>query len=154
MAKIANKTKHDNGVTFAFIDSESVTCDMADLPTDIVQALAVHGLSQKLGDSYASAESVEEARSAMVAVWDNLLAGNWNAKVSRGGKLVEAMVRALGKTYEECMTVFQGMDDDAKKELRKHPQIKLAMAEIEMERQTKAAQASSEGGTDLGALFE
>jgi len=79
--------------------------------------------------------------------------GEWAAKVSRGGKIVEAMVRALGFAYEDCLAKYNEMDEAMKKELRKHPQIKLAMAEIEMERQQKIAAGSGEGGTDLGSLF-
>jgi hypothetical protein len=153
MAKIAKKDKTENGVTFQFIDGESVEVSFKELSADIIHNLAIHGLSQKLGDSYASAESVDEARASLIAVWENLKSGEWNAKVSRGGKIVEAMVRATGETYDRCLEAFQKLDEAAKKELRKRPQIKLAMAEIEMERQTKLSEADSSGGKNLNDLF-
>lgn len=153
MAKIANKIKTENGVEFAFIDGETVQVLFSELSEEIVHNLAIHGLSQKLGDSYASAESVEEARQSLLSVWTNLKAGEWNAKVSRGGKIVEALCRVAGVKYEEAQAKFTAMSEADKKELRKHPKIKLALAEIEMERQTKLAEADSSGGSDLSTLF-
>jgi len=153
MAKIANKVKTENGVNFAFIDGETVEVVFSELSEDIIHNLAIHGLSQKLGDSYASAESVAEARASLIGVWNNLKAGEWNAKVSRGGKIVEALSRVADVKYEDAQAKFTAMSEEDKKELRKHPKIKLALAEIEMERQTKLAEADSSGGKDLNELF-
>ena len=62
--------------------------------------LAMHGYSQKVGDSYAGAETIEESASRAQAVIDQLLAGEWSqARASGTGAprttmLAEALSRA------------------------------------------------------------
>lgn len=154
MAKIASKTVGENDVRFAFVDGEALTCDLDSLPDHIVKRLALHGLSQKVGDSYASAESVHEAQVAARGVWDNLRGGVWAVKASRGGKMVEALARATGKPVDECLAAYQAMDKNAVAALRKHPDIKRALAEIDLERAKAQASAPTDADApDLSNLF-
>jgi len=135
MAKVASKVKGDGFVRFEFADGEYLQCDIEDLASaDIIGELALHGISQKVGDSYAGAASVQEARAAAVAVWGNLKAGLFNVKVQRGGKIVEALHRITGKGFDECLAKWNGMGDDAQKALRKHPDVKRVIAEMDVER--------------------
>ena len=153
MARIAKKSVSADGVLFNFADGKNLSLGIDALPEEIQRKLAIHGLSQKVGDSYAGAESIAEAFASAEEVWKNLLAGLWSAKVQRGGKLVEALHRATGKDLETCRGLVEGMDDKAKAELRKHVQIKEALAEMEVER-AKALAAAAEGEEeDLKALF-
>jgi len=156
MAKIANKVVNGNGIQFIFIDGgEELECSIEMLSTDIIHQLALHGLSQKVGDSYSGAESVVEARALAQGVWDNLKAGNWAVRSGRGGKVVEAMVRATGKDYGECLTVWNAMDKKEQAALKAHPQMKLATAEIDLERATAAqASAPTDQGSDLGMFLK
>lgn len=154
MAKIANKVLVKNGVRFDFLNGVTITALVDTFPENIVKRLAVHGLSQKIGDSYASAETMEEAVANARAVLNNLAADLWATKTVRGGKIVEALVRVTGKSYDECLKVWIGMDDNAQSAVKKHPDIKAALAAIEAERAKALANAASdEKGTDLGALF-
>lgn len=154
MARIANKTVNDNGVEFAFVNGETISATVDMLPDEIVKRLAVHGLSQKVGDSYASAETIEEAISSANAVINNLTNNVWATKSIRGGKIVEALVAFSKKPYDECLSVYTKMDDKAKKALRSHPSIKVELAKIEAKR-AEAAAAAVEGqeGSDLSGLF-
>lgn len=155
MARIASKTVGTDRVTFAFVNGETVTANIEDLPEDMVKRLAIHGLSQKVGDSYASAETIEEAISSANAVLNNLASNVWATKSVRGGKIVEALVAFSGKPYEECLTVYAKMDDKAKAVLRKHPSIKMELAKIEAKRaEATAAAVEGQEGSDLGALFQ
>ena len=63
-------------VTFAF-ENETVEFKLADLSMEMVTRLALHGLSQKLGDSYADSTKVTDPQKTACGVWENLLEGNW-----------------------------------------------------------------------------
>ena len=152
MAKIAKKVVGENDVVFSFSNGNKLICDISDLTTDMVNRLALHGIAQKVGDSYASAESVSIAIASAQEVWNNLINNVWATRAI-GGKLAEALSRATGKPLDECVGKLGKMSDDEKKALRKHPLIKLAIAKIDKENAEKAAQVETEGGEDLSALF-
>jgi len=155
MARIAKKVPTDSGIRFEFIDDTVIEADMDTLPEATIRDLARHGLSQKMGDSYAGAESVTEAYTMAAGVYKNLQAGLWSVKVSKGGKIVTALAMVTGKSPEECLEVWNGMSKDAQKALRGNAQIKVALAEIDAER-AKALADAAEGsdGDDLQGLFE
>ena len=153
MAKVATKTVNEEKglVVFDFTNNESIKAALKGLPPETVTRLALHGLSQKMGDSYASAESVEAAVLSATNTYAQLKKGVWTAgRSSSGGQIVDALARATGKKVEECRTVISGMDEDAIKELRKHPQVKAALAAIRSEREAEKAKAS---GAELKGLF-
>lgn len=151
MAKVASKTVGDNLVRFQFANGKTIVCHVGDLGTDIIDRLALHGIAQKVGDAYASATSVDEAYANAMEVWKNLQNGLWATRAT-GGKIIEAMSRATGKTMDECLEAYNRLDDEGKKNLKKHPAIKKAMAEIDAER--AAAQAAvTDSGPDLSSLF-
>jgi len=155
MAKIASKVMGDGFVRFEFADGEVLQCDADKIRGDIVTRLMLHGISQKVGDAYAGAESITEARVMAQAVWNNLAAGIWAVKATRGGKIVEALHRATGQPMEVCLEKFAAMGEDAKKGLRKHPDIKAALATIEAEKAAALAEAAAGTDvTDLGGLFD
>lgn len=148
--KIAKKIVGDDFVKFEFANGEILVCSLDDLSEETVRKLAVHGLSQKEGDSYAGAESIAEAVSSAKTVWNNLVNDLWTVKVSRGGRMVEALVRATGKTFEECLEKYTDMDEAAQKDLKKHPAIVQALADIEVERAAVLVKAAE--GTDVKSL--
>lgn len=154
MARIATKSVGIDRVVFTFLNGYEIQAVLTDFSEAMVIKLALHGLSQKVGDSYASAESIDEAIISANAVVQNLEADAWSTKVSRGGKIVEALAAFSGKPLNECLEVYSKMDDKAKAVLRKHPSIKLELATIEARRAKAAAEAvTEEDTTDLGALF-
>lgn len=152
MAKIAKKSVVGNSLTIEFANGVTKTYDVTKIPTDVQDQLMMHGLSQKVGDSYASAETVEDAIEAAEDVFHNLVSGQWNAKGGgTGGILAEALAAAQGVSLEEAKAVVLALDDKAKTELRKHPAIKLAIAKIQLAR----AERLTKGGTDdLSGLFD
>ena len=156
MAKKATKKIEGDVITITFTEGDPLIASLNDLSDEIVHRLAMHGLSQKLGDSYASGE-VQEARERAVRVWEDLKSGNWTTRVAGGGTrtslLIEALIRATGKSQEEVIARVEEMDDDEKKGLRKHPQVKKAMAEIKVERAAaEAAAAAKAAGEEMGPI--
>ena len=53
---IVNENAEATGVRFTFDNGETFPADLHALPEAMIYRLAVHGLSQKLGDSYAGAK--------------------------------------------------------------------------------------------------
>lgn len=153
MAKVATKTIDEAKltVTFKFSNGETIPVDVREFPDPIADRLLLHGVAQKIGDSYASAPDVASAINAAKETISNLLSGNWTAGRTSSGVnlLVEALARATGRDLVECIETLAGMDEDAQKALRKHPAIKAAMDAIRAER-SAAVKATA---ADLSDLF-
>lgn len=141
---ICKKVVLENGVRFDFVNGKSIETDVRDLPREIVERLAIHGLSQKVGDSYAGAESVDEAIGNAKMTYDNLVANVWAVKAIRGGKIVEAIVRATGQAFDVVLAKWAIMTDEEKKAVKSHPDVKKALAEIEAERAAALAKAAGD----------
>ena len=150
MAKVAKKSTGETSVTFGFVNGKKLVCDISELSDDIIKRLAVHGLSQKVGDSYAGAESVDQAVANATETWNNLVSDLWAVGRQTGGKLAQALATIAGVTLEEAIKTLAEMDDEKKKELRKHPKIKAEIAKMDL----AAAQAQDTGKEDdLSELF-
>ena len=152
MAKICTKVVdvENRTVTFDFANGTRRVIEADRLTQDLQTKAMMHGLSQKGGDSYASAMDVEEAIGLLDEVIGNLYDGAWAVRTGTGGVLAEALSRATGKALADCQTAVKGMDDTAKKALRAHGAIKKALAEIAAE---KAARMQGGDAGDLEALF-
>ena len=141
-----------NTIGFTFGEAGSVAVAIADLPTDIVAKLALHGLSQKLGDSYAGAKSTcaetgadpdEWAKAQVEAVFAQLVEGNWTTRTpgSRTATdLATALSEVTGAPLEECIARLDDADKDEKKGLRNHAKIKVILERIKKERAEKKAE--------------
>jgi hypothetical protein len=156
MARKLTKELSETGITITFADARVIAVNYDDLSPNIHLRLMQHGLSQKLGDASAGAETVDEAYKETLKVAERLLANDWKS-VREGtaapkiGLLVEALARLTQRDMDECLSVVENMDDETKKKLRAHPQIKAVMADIRAEREK--AKAADFTGTDFGALF-
>lgn len=161
MAKLASKTVNvDEGtIVFEFADEQNVVVSVNDIPKDMQKRSLLHGLSQKLGDSYSGAESPEAAREQLNKVLEAIKEGNWNVGRTGGegtprvGALAKALARATGKTIEEATEVIESMDDEQKKALRAHPEVKKASAAIRAEEAEAAAKKASKDATPLADLL-
>lgn len=151
------KTVNDDSVTFDFATGENVEVKIKDISSDIQKQLMLHGLSQKLGDSY-SGEDADKCHTIFQGVLKNLTEGNWSARSGGGSaprisQLAEALSIATEKTVEECVTVLSEMDDEAKKTVRGHPAVQSALAEIKLRKATEdAKKLKAELGKDIPAL--
>ena len=151
MAKKATKSIEGDVITIDFEETEQkLVADINDLPAEMISRLAMHGFSQKLGDSYAGC-TAEEAFEKASAVLQDLKDGNWTTRVAAAGprttQLAEALAAVTGRTIEEAAAKLEEMDDDKKKDLRKHAQIKAKLAEIKA---AKAAEAAAKATAEAG----
>ena len=145
--KMATKVRNADGVTFTFTDKGSTKLGfaLADLPPAMVRELAAHGLSQKLGDSYASLATPAEGIAAVNAVWKNLKAGVFNAAGggSSGGVLAEAVARIKGITVEKAIAAIEAMAEDKLDTLKANSRIKATIKVIQGERAAAKLQGAA-----------
>lgn len=155
------KSTSDNAVIFDFAHvGDAITVALKDFSKDTLAKLALHGISQKLGDSYASAESSEDAQVLFNALLKRLTAGEWtktregSSGGTRSSQLLQALVRATGKSIEDCADVLAGMDDDKKKALRSHPEVASALAAIKAELAATKADTLAKAAGDAPSLAD
>ena len=153
--KIATKTiAEDTSVlTIQFTSGDQIVADINALSPEIIHQLALHGLSQKLGDSYSGEQDIEVAKAKANTVLERLVAGDWKAAraASAAGKITD-LARALAEvTGQEIVACVEKLSDLAKADrgkFRKHPQIAAKLAAYQNERaQAKAAAAEASGET-------
>jgi len=135
---IAKKVVENTVLTFQWADGTETMIDLSMFPKEIIERAALHGLSQKLGDSYSGAEGdVQRAFVMFKETLDALHSGDWNRKgggISSGGIWVEALVRATGSDMETVLAKWNEMDEAEKAAIKKHDAVRLAKAQIELER--------------------
>lgn len=146
--QIAKKVVAGTTITFQWADETENVIDCKSFAENIMEHAMVHGFSQKLGDSYSQAAGdVRKAQMMFLETLEALTAGDWNRKgggFSSGGIWVEAYAKAAGEDIEKALESWNNLSDEEKADVRKHPQVKLAKAEIEMERaKAKAADADA-----------
>jgi hypothetical protein len=133
-------------VTFDFENGKTAVFDIAKVSADIAKRLALHGASQKVGDSYAgageAADPVAYAEQAAGETIAQLVAGDWRV-TSAGGPRVSDLAAALsrlnGQPVEVITEQLAKATDDQKKDLRKIPQVAAALAAIKAESAAKRA---------------
>lgn len=152
--KVASKEISENAVTITFSDESTVAVSLSDLPAEIVTQLALHGLSQKLGDSYAGVKGdAKEGFKLASAVAERLRSGEFNAKREGSGAsgkvtdLARALAEVAGKELSEAVARLDQMEKAEKLELRRHPRIAAVLARMAAERAQEAALAA-EGSED------
>jgi len=121
--------------------------------TPIGQSACGHGLSQKLGDTAAGADTTNDAFEAVLEVATRISNNEWNKGRAEGGgsakgasELVEALVVVLGKDKDTVRNMLVQLKQADKMALRKTPAI---AAEIE---KIKAARAPSKAEKDKAAV--
>lgn len=144
--KVTKTVDDEKGtITFEFASGETEVVDVTKLSADIQKQLMLHGGSQKLGDSY-SGEDADKCHTIFMGVLKNLTEGNWSARSGGGGsprisQLAEALSRSVeGLSVDDAVAKLSEMDDDTKKQVRAHPAVQAALAEIKLEKATAEAE--------------
>lgn len=118
-----------------------------------------HGLSQKLGDAGAGADSTEDAFEAILEVAARLNKGEWTKARGEGGgtakgasELVQALVKVLGHPLETVRAMMVNLSAGEKSGLRKLPAV---ADEIERIRAARAPSKKDQAKLDeASALLE
>ena len=142
-------------VTFTLGNGLKVSVGLGELPEVMRDRLALHGLSQKVGDAsagYAKAEDYRGAFGAMQGTVDNLLEGVWSVRGGSGtADLVTALAELQGLDTDVVEEAVGRMTEEQLAAVTKHPQVKVKIAEIRKARLELAAKASDV--PDLGEMM-
>ena len=137
-------------VSFDFDDGNPlVVVEYDKLSDDMKVHCGLHGISQKGGDSYASAKKVCEETGADPIEWsraqcegvrDQLMDDDWTVRTPGLGVSTDLSVAFEEVTGE---TLSPDLDADQKKALRAHPDIAAVLATIKAKRATAKAEAAA-----------
>lgn len=148
--KVADKSYDETTGTFsfAFTNGKSVDGSLSDFSADMQKNLALHGVMQKGGDSYASvAGNVELAYQNCSEVVEQLKAGIWAGGTEGGPRikdLAEAIARIKGVDVEKATAAVTAATDELRKQWRSNPKVKSVMATIAAEKAAAALAASTD----------
>lgn len=179
---IAEKSYNaESGIlTFTFSDKTTLDINVKELPAETLILAAAHGISQKGGDSYASAGTkAEEAGLTPVkwayrqceAVLDSIKKGEFTRAGAGGGGepslIAVALSQITGCTIEAAEDAVEKLTKEQVKALRARPDMAAKIAAIQatraaarLERANEAAKVAAEkaGSTealpDLGDLVK
>lgn len=159
--KVAEKDYDEDSKTFSivFADGAKADVELDTLPSNIVTLLALHGLSQKLGDSFAGVKGdVAAAKAKFEAVLVQLQNGEWKKarESGEGGakvtELAEAIAQFKNAPIEKANAVVAKASPDQIKLWRANAKIKAIIAQIRAkkaaERAAKADQQAEGAATD------
>ena len=152
MAIIAKKVKTKTGVSIVFQDAKGtqLALDVAGLSEAMILELAIHGASQKVGDSYSGVKSITEAIASSKAVSDNLIKGIFNAGGGSGSPLLaEALARIKGFTVEDTVAQLALCSEEALDKLHTNARIKNMISVIKGERAQLKFKALGEDDDEL-----
>lgn len=160
MAKIATKALdfEKRAVEFTFVGMEPVEIPLSAFSDEVQLHFALHGISQKLGDSYASAKGdVTAAFKSFNDVVTQLKSGDWRSSAGEGEskprttELAEALARIKGVALEDVQAALSAATDEEKKTLRSNERVKTVIAVIRAEKQQAKLEKLEKDGK-LGEL--
>lgn len=138
----------DTGVLeIAFGNGESFEADSNTLSEEMRKNLMLHGLSQKLGDSYAGVKgNFVEALTNVKAVFEGLKNGDWSTAGDearpRLAELAEAIARIKSVPIEKATAAVEKATDEQRKAWRGNAEVKAAIAAARAEKAAKALAAA------------
>lgn len=100
-----------------FTNGTTVTCAIDAIPESVKGAMVArflqYGLKQKLDDSMAGAETVEEAIEELTSTWDAIVAGNWTIRIPgegvEGGLFARAYAEFHGLSLSDAKAKIQAL---------------------------------------------
>lgn len=136
-----------------FENNQVVKLKLSAFPQNVRDALAWHGLAQKVGDSYAGkGDNLDDAFDAAMAVVERLEAGEWMKAREGGGprisQLLEATMAAFQKAGRTDVTEDQVKEafksKDAREKAAKDPRIAAELARVRAEAAQKRYEEATE----------
>lgn len=137
-------------VKFIFTAGGEFVAALSKIPPAIQQRLTLHGLSQKLGDTYAS--DVESPEHEVRDMFNELAGGHWSTRVAgepRITLLAEAIATLRPKEgvkhedrVKQATSWLEEATDEQRANLRKDPQVKANVAAIQARRAREAAHSA------------
>ena len=135
-------------VSWFFANGAVRTAALEEFKESIQVAFALHGVSQKLGDCYASVDTAYDAVEAWDALNGQLLNGDWEKPTREGGgandggMLAQAVAKVLGCSVVDAAATLKAMEPKERKALELEPDIAKELAAI---RKAKSGNADPAG---------
>lgn len=137
---------------FVLGNGVKVRACLEDYSQEIRDRLALHGLSQKVGDSTSNLSKDRDFHGAftkMQGVEDNLRGGIWSDRSGTGtADLVTVLAKMQGASLEDTQAAVDKMDEEQLKAVKGNPTVKAALADLVAKRAKEAAKGA-EPLTDL-----
>ncbi len=150
--QIAKKVIDGNTLTFHWADGTQTVFTPSEFSEDMQHRAMMAGFGHKFGDAYSGSKGdVRTAQMMQLEVVNAVREGDWNRTgggFSSGGIWVEALARASGEEFDHALAAWNEYSDDEKKAQKAHPAVKLAKAEIEVERAKAKAEAADSGNVE------
>jgi len=126
---------------FVFAHGATLSVSLSDFTSEIRHRLAIHGLEQKIRDSYAGASSPDEAYGFASKVLDALKSGQWSVRGSAEprqdsaellAQAVVAAAAAAGRTLDldAVKARIKGLDKSTLAKLRSDPRVAAELARL------------------------
>lgn len=120
-----------------FANGETVQVEV-DPASEIGKLICGHGLSQKLGDAAAGADSLEDAFESVLETAKRISNGEWTKTREGGGSagakgssdLVQALVVVLGQEKEVVRNMLAGLTPGDKRALWRVPEVATEIEKI------------------------
>lgn len=146
MSTIANIEVNGTELTATFANGTVHSIDAASLTPEVQSALMMHGLSQKVRDSYSGFgkkygdQAADYAEATAQRVMDALKEGNLTVARQGGGGgarisvWVEALAQVKGIDVNEAAEIYGNLSKEQKAAVRGHSAVKAAKVQIEAAR--------------------
>jgi len=112
------------GVRFDYVNGETRTVLLSELPTGVISQSACHGVSQKVGDSTAGAKDKEMTVEDIVLTHDEMIErlrkGEWNVERATGDSMagasiiIKALVEVTGQEAAWVKAYLENMLEEGK----------------------------------------
>lgn len=137
----------EQSFSFTFADGTILQGKLTDFIPAIVTELALHGVLQKGGDSYAGVKGdVNAAKANCQEVIDNLKSGVFSAG-GGGGPRLSDLAEAIGElksvSFDVALEAVRAASDEDRRNWRAHPTIKEKIAEIALRKARAANQEAA-----------
>jgi len=142
-----------DSVLIEWKDGVTSSADIDDMEASMIRQLAIHGLKQKLVDSHASLPQISVARAAAEATFAHLQKGEWTAKGGRSTKLAEAVAHMQGLEVTDVIIALGKLTKDQRKAVAADPRVKLAIAELDAEKQRELVELQESDDSDIFELL-
>jgi hypothetical protein len=144
-------------VSFNLGNGLKIVAELESMSQPMITQLALHGLSQKIGDAaagFSKAEDFRGAFGAMQAVLDGLVQDVWTTRGSGNSDLIEALVElGMASDAEDGAAMVGALDEATMKAVQAHPEVKAVVRRLQAERAAEAAKAAIDSAPDLSALL-
>lgn len=135
-----------NTVIFAFGNGLRTELALESIPAETITQLALHGLSQKAGDSASGMSKDRDftgAYAAVQTVLDNLRNGVWSSRAgSSTSDLVTVIARIMKIGEEDAQKKVDAATEEQLLAIKKNPQVREAIAKIQADRAKENAKSA------------